>query len=519
MRKIAFLASLQLLVVLLSSAIAGQVETRLQQIMNRPDFRHAFFGIDFYSLDKNKPLYTLNPDKLFVPGSTTKLITAGSALALFGPDYRFHTYVYRTGEITNDGILNGDLVLLASGDPNLSGRIGPNDTLLFENEDHSYGGDDSRGVSADPILVIHEIAKQVANGKVKQITGRVIVDANLFAQGDRELGTGVVISPIVVNDNLVDVLVSPGTAENSPALVKIAPVTSYFTLINQAITGKAGTEADLHFSTDIENSDGTRTVTLTGTVPLQGKAEMDSYAVPDPARFAEIVLTESLREVGITANPRLKEDKPDYKALAAFYKPDYQVAEHVSPVLSEEIKVMLKVSQNLHASMMPFLLSALIAKKEAPQGGFDLIQEFLKKAGLDVSGASQSDGAGGSAHFTPDFMVHYLSYLSQQKTYPSFHDSLPILGRDGTLFNIQVDSPAAGHVFAKTGTYYESDMLNHGNMVTGKGLAGYMTTKSGKHVAFAIYVNNVFVKDEPNAVRNIVGQALGEIAAAAWETL
>ncbi len=185
--------------------------------------------------------------------------------------------------------------------------------------------------------------------------------------------------------------------------------------------------------------------------------------------------------------------------------------------MSEEVKVTLKVSQNLHASMTPRLIGAIVGKKDTAHTGFDLEREFLKSAGLDVSGAQQADGAGGDAHFTPAFMVSYLAYMATRPDYPKFLAALPVLGRDGTLFDIQTASPAAGHVFAKTGTYAVGDPLNRAMLVTGKGLAGYMTTADGRHLAVAIYVNNVGVSTEPDAVKRIVGQALGEVAAAAYD--
>jgi PBP4 family serine-type D-alanyl-D-alanine carboxypeptidase len=252
-------------------------------------------------------------------------------------------------------------------------------------------------------------------------------------------------------------------------------------------------------------------------VPLRDYAEMFSYPVADPTRFAEIVFTEALREKGITANPRLKEENPDFKSLAANYTSSNSVAEHVSPPMTEEVKVILKVSQNLHASAMPYLFSAILAHKEAPQSGFDLMHDFLERAGLDLSGASQSDGAGGAAHFTPSFMVDYLEFISKQKYFEAFDRALPILGKDGTLHEIQTSSPAAGHVRAKTGTWTESDLLNKNIFVGGKGLAGYMTTKDGEHLVFAAYINNLRVGLQPDAVRDIVGQALGEVAAAAYD--
>jgi PBP4 family serine-type D-alanyl-D-alanine carboxypeptidase len=493
-----------------------KLANRIQQIMDRPEFQHAIFGIEFYSLERHESVYSHNADKFFVAASTTKLVTCASALELFGPDYRFHTNVYRSGEIGSDGTLDGDLILVASGDPNLSGRVGSDGTLAFEDEDHSYGGTDSRGVAGDQLLVIRELASQVAAHGVKRITGRVMVDATLFPQGERELGTGVVMSPIVVNDNVIDVLISSGEKEGDAPVLKISPVTAYARFLNQAKTGKADSQTDLEWTSDIENSDGSRTVTIGGNIRA-GETQMFSYAVPDPARYAAIVLTEALREKGIVANSLLKEESPDFKSLSSSYVPEKVIAEHTSPPMTEEVKVILKVSQNLHASSMPFLFSALIAHREAPQSGFDLIHDFLKKAGLNLSDASQSDGAGGAAHFTPAFMVSLLEYISKQKYYAAFHDGLPILGKDGTLHDIQKQSPAAGHVFAKTGTWTESDLLNQDVFVGGKGLAGYILTKRGEHLAFAIYVNNVRVPQDPDAVRNIAGQTLGEIAAAAYD--
>jgi D-alanyl-D-alanine carboxypeptidase/D-alanyl-D-alanine-endopeptidase (penicillin-binding protein 4) len=115
-------------------------------------------------------------------------------------------------------------------------------------------------------------------------------------------------------------------------------------------------------------------------------------------------------------------------------------------------------------------------------------------------------------------MIHYLLYMSNQKDFADFYRGLPILGKDGTLFKIQVNSPAAGHVHAKTGTYGVYDALNKNLMVTGKGLGGYMDTANGQHLILSVYANMVAVSmDDPEATQKIVGEALGEIAAAAYD--
>src|SRR6266436_7593534 len=163
------------------------LEQRLKKIMDRPEFAHSRFGIKFISAESGDVVYELNSPQLFVPGSTTKLLSAGTALELLGADYRFHTKIYRTGPIQKDGTLQGDLVLVASGDLNLSNRIQADGSLAFEDHDHTYGGPDSVGLPGDPLVVMREFARQVAAKGIKRVKGRVLVDATLFPEGEREL--------------------------------------------------------------------------------------------------------------------------------------------------------------------------------------------------------------------------------------------------------------------------------------------------------------------------------------------
>jgi PBP4 family serine-type D-alanyl-D-alanine carboxypeptidase len=490
----------------------------VQAVISRPVYRHAMFGVEVYSLDTQKPLFALNGDKLFTPGSTTKLLTEGTALHLLGPDYRFHTFVYRTGEVDGKGKLKGDLVLVASGDPNLSNRMQPDGTLAFADEDHSYGGPDSHLIPGDPLTVVQEFAKQIAAAGIKRVEGSVVVDVSLFPQGDRELGTGVVISPIAVNDNVIDVTIEPGTAAGAPARLTYSPQVPYLHFDNKIVTA-AGSKTSLDDPQTTDNADGTQTVVLGGSIAQTSKPRIYGYPVASPSRFAGEALTAALTASGVkvAGKPATTADASRYKS---FYNSQHQVAEHVSAPLAEEIKVTLKVSQNLHASMTPYILGAIVGKAttKIDQKGFALEHDFLAKAGLDLSGASQADGAGGaaSAYYTPDFIVHYLAYMASQPTYPIFQKALPILGRDGTLASIQRDSPAAGHVFAKTGTFDSFDLLNMQIMLVGKGLAGYTTTPSGQHLAFAIYVNHVALPDDPDSLQTIAGEALGVIASAAY---
>src|SRR5215216_4459310 len=156
------------------SAQRAPLEARIRQIIERPEFAHAIWGIQFTSLDSGRVVYALNEQKLFTPGSTTKLLTMGTALGVLGADHRFTTRVYRTGPVRL-GVLEGDLVLLASGDPNLSARLKPDGTLAFENVDHAYDADpNTRAVPGDPLLVLKKLARQVRDAGVTRVRGSVI---------------------------------------------------------------------------------------------------------------------------------------------------------------------------------------------------------------------------------------------------------------------------------------------------------------------------------------------------------
>lgn len=513
------LIATQVLALVCAHGQSGQsLDAKINAIVNRPEFRHALFGIEVYSQTDNRVLYALNEHKLFVPGSVTKLVTEGVTMELLGADYRFRTRVYRTGSLSNNGVLSGDLVLVASGDPNLSNRVRSDESLAFENDDHAYGHIlEAKLVPGDPLQVIRDLAEQVAAKGVKRIEGRILVDVSLFPEGTRESGSGVVISPVSVNDNVIDVILTPGGSPGSSTSLQSLPITKYATFHNEVKTTGADSDAEIVF-TPTKNSDGTFSVRVRGTVPVGKAPRPFPFVVPQPSKFAEVVFAEALQQGGVEIKASSSSEVPNWKTLAAFYKAENQVAEHVSPPLKEDVKVTLKVSQNLHAAMKPYLLGALLANEHdgALVAGFKQERMFLQRVNLDVISAAQSDGAGGSSYFTPDFIVKFLAFMTKQKDFRYYHDALPILGRDGSLWNTQRDSPAAGKLRAKTGTHVTGDLLNEQYVVNGKGLAGYLETRNGKQLIVAIFANHVPVGGEIKGVFK-VGDALAEIAAAAYD--
>src|SRR6202140_444439 len=292
---------------------------RIQKVIDRPEFAHANFGIKFVALDTGKVLYSLNSNKLFVPASTTKLLTEGTVLAKLGADYRFHTRIYRTAPIDKKGKLKGDLILVASGDPNLSNRIRPDGTLAFVDEDHSYNGP---AVDGDPLTIIKQLAKDAAAKGIRKIEGRVLIDTTLFPDGPREGGTGVVMSSIIVNDNVIDLVVTPATKLGDPATLISTPQTAYIKITGRPTTGPSDSKESLDASDPVTNSNGTVSVSIAGTVPLGSKPVTAAVGVPSPTNFAQTVLSESLIATGGSIKPPKHAATPESPKLARSYTPD-----------------------------------------------------------------------------------------------------------------------------------------------------------------------------------------------------
>ena len=428
-----------------SSAVSAPFAEALDAFVNADLFAGARFGIAVRTLDDSALIYGRNEDQLFIGASTTKIPTSAAALAALGSDYRFSTVVRAAGPVDASGSLAGDLVLVPSGDPNLSNRI-VNDTIEFRNMDHAMSALPAGApIERDPLTVIHDLARQIAASGIRRVHGIVRVDLGIFPERDRELGTGVYVSPIVVNDNIIDVTCTAGSRVGEPVSIVSTPPTTYVRFIVEATSARAESLPAIVFD-ELGIIDGTHTVAIRGTLPIDANVHFP-YPVLAPSRFATTVLTEALVAAGVAIEPA------DPLANVVTHGCDGPiVATHTSPPLGEAIKVVMKVSQNLHAQMLPSIVGAHAAGSPgegALQAGFDTARELFASWDVDASGARQGDGCGTVGFFTPRYMCALLAAIAQQSFADCFAASLPILGRDGSLHDIQVNAPAAGHGASK----------------------------------------------------------------------
>src|SRR5262245_22163912 len=111
---------------------------RVEAVLSTPGFENGHWGILVVDRKTGDTIYERHADQMFAPASVTKLFSTAAALVEFGAGYRFQTPLVRRGEVNEKGVLEGDVILVAQGDPCMGGRTGNDGTLVFKDEDHTY---------------------------------------------------------------------------------------------------------------------------------------------------------------------------------------------------------------------------------------------------------------------------------------------------------------------------------------------------------------------------------------------
>jgi D-alanyl-D-alanine carboxypeptidase/D-alanyl-D-alanine-endopeptidase (penicillin-binding protein 4) len=484
----------------------------ITQVMSRTPYAHSRWGLLTQDLSSKQFGSSLNAQQFFIPGSNAKLFSTSALWSTLGPDYRFRTPVFRTGAAKN-GTLAGNLVLVASGDLTMGGRTKADGTVDFTNFDHN----DANALPGfatltpeNPLAGLNQLAKQIRASGITKVSGNVVIDARLFDK-DTEQNHETPTVPIIINDNLIDMVATP-KAVGQKASLDYRPKTAAYTVTSNATTGPANSPISLSVTQTAPGH-----LLLSGSVPAGHDPVVHTFQIQDPAAFARTAFIQALKRAGVTVTAAVTGPNPSNLLPAkGSYKPANQAAVFVSPKLSEYVKLIMKVSLNLGANLSVCLLAVRIHETDC-LAGLSVEQQFLAKtAKVDTTQLVLNDGQGGSPTdlVTPQAVVDLLRYMQSRADFARYEKVLPILGVDGSLSGVVPGSPAAGHVFAKTGTLASGDILNNRFVLSDKALGGYIHTKDGRLLAFSLIVNNVPLTD----INQVLGinNDLGEIAALLW---
>src|SRR5437899_10015294 len=405
-----------------SKRAAAKFAKRAEALLGTGPAGKGEWGLLIVDAESVETLYQQNADRYFVPASNMKLFATALALAKLGQEFRFHTTLETSGGISSGGLLTENLVLVGRGDPNLSNRKFP-----YELKEEFNG---------PPEKVLAELADALVAKGVKEISGDVIGDDSYFPRerypngweiDDMVWEYGAAISAIVVDDNTVTMTLTPGGQSGSPVETSESPATPDFHVENDVTTSAAGAKSDLALTRD----PGASLVVVKGIMPAQGAPRKLVLAVEQPAEHAAAVLKHLLEDRGIRVDGVAR---ARHEALRTAADPAV-LAEHVSVPLGEAVKLINKISQNLHAEMLLRTVARQGGVWATPDDLMKVPQDFYASAGIDPDDVIQSDASGLSRHdlVTPRAVVALLTYAQSQPWFATYYDSLPVAGVDGTL--------------------------------------------------------------------------------------
>ena len=440
-----------------------QLRRDLQSIFTGAEVDHAFWAVSVQSLKHGGPLYNLNSFRMLTPASTQKVITSAVAAERLGWDYRYTTKLYATGSLTEGGDLEGDLIVVSNGDPTINPR-----------HPDRWGAFDAW-------------AKELHAKGVRRIAGHLIGDDNAFAEpgygfgwawDDLVTGYGAAVGALQYNENQIELMILPGPEAGSRAILSQSPPGSGVLLDHGITTVAAGQPSRI----STERIPGSTMLRVSGEVAIDSPPITALAAVPNPTVFYLNALRATLERHRILVSGSTL-DIDDQRV-----KPDYSRAtlmlEDQSPALDAVVDICLKWSRNEYAETMLRSLAPTSGEATA-EAGLAVVNETLLKWGVKPESYIARDGSGLSRndYLSPDALIATLTQMWRDDRHrEKFQATLPQSATSGSLAGRMKDTPAAGRVWAKTGS-----------MSNVRSLSGYVMTLDNEPLVFAIIVNGFAV--------------------------
>ncbi|MEM6264170.1 MAG: D-alanyl-D-alanine carboxypeptidase/D-alanyl-D-alanine-endopeptidase [Bacteroidota bacterium] len=438
-----------------------QIKQAIANLKADPVLKSANWGVSVVDLATGQEIAQHESQKCLVTASSMKALTTATALWRLGEGFRFETKLVSTGTLQANGTLKGDIWLVGSGDPSLgSARLRPED-----------------GATA----LLEAWTQSVKQAGIKRITGGVYADIGKFSTlitprkwGFEDIGNyyGAGAAGVNFMENTYRLDLKPGNKVGAPTtVVRTDPPVPGLVFENELTTGSARSGDQAY----IFGVPYTSLRYLRGTIPYR-KTSLFSIkgAIPDPALFTAQQLADALKTCGISLEspPAVKRCSNASSAKVLYL--------HQSAPLIDLIRETNHESINLFAEALLKQIALHGGKAGDTQSGLDVLEDFWASKGLSLKHAYLRDGSGLSSNnaVSPRQFTQMLSLVHKSTYGEAYKNSLPIMGKSGTLKGMAAGTAAEGRIRAKSG--YIGGVRSY---------VGYVKTRSGKQLAFAVICN------------------------------
>jgi D-alanyl-D-alanine carboxypeptidase/D-alanyl-D-alanine-endopeptidase (penicillin-binding protein 4) len=454
------------------SVLFGEIDTTLHNpiqdyavaMLNFSTLQHAPFSFYVKDLKTKQNIADVN-SKLSIPAaSTMKLVTTATAIKILGANYKFTTKIAYSGYIdTTTQTLFGDLYIVGGGDPTLGSKY-----YNKEGNERDF---------------LKTWADTICKMGIQHINGSVIGDASIYAyQGVpggwvwSDLGNyyGAGPSGLTIFDNMIKLHFNTGDSiGGATTLTCVEPYIPNFHIRNLVTAAKSRRDNAYVYGAPFSNYWAVR-----GSLPVNNEDFVVKASLPDPEYVFALELDYALNQAGI----RTKYKPKGYQQLlfdSTFNKPTlHDIYTHYSPSLTSIINWTNERSVNLFAEHLLCQLSVVRNGYGSTYNGALIAQAYWTAILGKDNGLFMTDGSGLSRSnaVSAEFLVSLLDYMKNSNT---LKNSLAIAGEKGTMASIGRGTAAQGRVIGKSGS-----------MTRMKAYTGYVHTKSGKELAFAMVINN-----------------------------
>jgi serine-type D-Ala-D-Ala carboxypeptidase/endopeptidase (penicillin-binding protein 4) len=455
------------LLLICTQFVTGQnsVQTSIKAFVNNDSFKNASISICIKDLASGEIVAEHNKLLALPPASTVKLFSTASAFEILGHDYKPSTQFYTDGKVNTNGVISGNLYIKGGGDPSLGSKY-----FTAEGKQNTF---------------LNEWVNHLVQLNVRKIDGKIIVDGSSFGYkgcpegwtwGDMGNYYGAGPSGIVIRDNVLAYYFKTAEIGSPTTLLRTEPEITELHFINDVSAAKqSGDESYIFGAPFSYERFGT------GTLPYGRQEFIVKGSLPDPElqlakEFHQMLLQQNIEVDGFdfARNYLLRNIAlPEYKDMTLITKFEGKNTEEI--VHHTNMK-----SVNLFAEQLVCLIGYEKNGVGTTESGLKEIRNYWNTK-FDLNGLYLKDGSGlsrsnavSSQHF-----CDLLYNMSKSEKYTVFRNSLPTAGQSGTLINVCKGQNGEGRIFAKSGT-----------MSRIKSYAGYVKSRSGKDLAFAIIINN-----------------------------
>jgi len=441
------------------TALAGQ-QSVMDTILADTTLTGTSYSFCFADALTGEIIYGYDATRNLASASVMKLYPTSTALSLLGPDYRYSTIIYISGKFNKrKGILQGDVIIQGGGDPALgSGYF----------TEH-YGNVTGRWVEA------------LCAAGVKRVKGRVAAAESIYeinpapsgwSWGDLGQYYGAGVYDVNFNDNKYNIYIT-GKNEGMPAIIDSTEEYGRGIQFMNYLTSSGRSDNGY-----VYNAPYSTTAWITGSVPADSSFALKA-SIPDPPFTLVRKLDAEMRAAGICIDGKATAARAAFDSGSAV-----PVIVTLSPTLAEIVEVTNHESVNMYAEALRKHLGYQILGEGTFRAGSMVIRSFLDSIGCEPYEAVMLDGSGLSSNnnISALMTVRLLVHMYNSNFSAPFLASLPEGAVSGTMKNYFKDEVFKGRVVAKTGT-----------ISSAKSFAGYVTTNSGRRVAFTMFCNGFTV--------------------------